>query len=197
MGRWRGPSGRKAAQFPAHLAVARAYSAVARPPTTACGWAGGAHHAQIASIRSMLSAVRVLWTFHPLPGCWYPAVGIVLELQCARPRGRPAVRPVGHPGHQLPPRRAAYGRDAAVASRPGCGGRPLTPTRRYGTRSASPARTTTMSSGCCARSASTSCSPTASGWAPVSRRALGGGTGRGSGHVDVKYQRPGRGRRTG
>ena len=29
----------------------------------------------------MLSAVRVLWSFHPQPGCWYPAVGIMHELQ--------------------------------------------------------------------------------------------------------------------
>ncbi len=35
----------------------------------------------VASIHSMLSAVPVLWSFHHQPGCWYPAVGIVLELQ--------------------------------------------------------------------------------------------------------------------
>jgi UDP:flavonoid glycosyltransferase YjiC (YdhE family) len=29
----------------------------------------------------MLSAVRVLWSFNPQPGCWYPAMGIVLDLQ--------------------------------------------------------------------------------------------------------------------
>jgi hypothetical protein len=29
----------------------------------------------------MLSGVRVLWSFHPQPGCRYPAVGIVLELR--------------------------------------------------------------------------------------------------------------------
>jgi UDP:flavonoid glycosyltransferase YjiC (YdhE family) len=36
----------------------------------------------------MLRAVRVLWSFHPQPGCWYPAVGIVLEL---RTRGHEVV----------------------------------------------------------------------------------------------------------
>ena len=34
-----------------------------------------------APFQGMLSAVRVLWSFNPQTGCWYPAVGIVLELQ--------------------------------------------------------------------------------------------------------------------
>jgi UDP:flavonoid glycosyltransferase YjiC (YdhE family) len=42
----------------------------------------------VASIHRMLSSVRVLWSFHPQPGCWYPAVGIVLEL---RARGHEVV----------------------------------------------------------------------------------------------------------
>ena len=33
----------------------------------------------IASMHRMLSTVRVFWSFYPQPGCWYPAVGIVLE----------------------------------------------------------------------------------------------------------------------